>query len=526
MITYWNEKDKANGGSGGSGGGDARQLVQELAALDAQIQTMVTSVKSTLDKAVYGHDRPKRQIMKILSQWMTGEPQGYCLGFEGPPGLGKTTLAKYGLAKCLVDAQGNPRPFHLIAMGGSTHGSTLEGHEYTYAHSQWGKICDILMDSKCMNPIIYIDELDKISKSEYGKEIIGILTHVVDPTQNSGFQDKYFNGISLDLSKVLFVFSYNHPENIDSILLDRIHRVEFQGFNVHEKVVILKDYIMPEIMCNMGLQNSVEFESEETIQYLVETYTNEPGLRKIKEIVFDILAEINMECVGMIKNENMDIMLPFKITETWIDKKLHHYKKNRCMVATQDNDSSKCGQVHGLWANSLGQGGVIPVETSWFPAQTFLELKLTGLPGNVMQESMNVAKTVAWNMTPPSIQQQILLSKNAQGIHIHCPDGATSKEGPSAGAAIALALYSLWNHVQIPTTVAITGELTLQGRITAIGGLEAKITGGIKAGIRRFIIPKANHEDWLEIVRKEHPQVSEIVVTEVNNIQELLDMML
>jgi len=389
-----------------------------------------------------------------------------------------------------------------------------------------------------MNPIIYIDELDKISKSEYGKEIIGILTHVVDPTQNSGFQDKYFNGISLDLSKVLFVFSYNHPENIDSILLDRIHRVEFQGFNVHEKAVILKDYIMPEIMCNMGLQNSVEFESEETIQYLVETYTHEPGLRKIKEIVFDILAEINMECVGMIKNVNSDMTtmttmtttmtMPFKITETWIDKKLHHYKKNRCMVviAAQDDDSPKYGQVHGLWANALGQGGVIPIETSWFPGQTFLELKLTGLPGNVMQESMNVAKTVAWNMTPPDIQQQLLLSKNAQGIHIHCPDGATAKEGPSAGAAIALALYSLWNHVQIPTTVAITGELTLQGRITAIGGLEAKITGGIKAGIRRFIIPKANHEDWLEIVTKEHLQISEIVVTEVNTIQELLDIML
>ena len=133
---------------------------------------------------------------------------GYCLGFEGPPGTGKTSLAKKGISQCLVD-NGNTRPFAFIALGGSSNGSTLEGHNYTYVGSTYGKIVEILIETQCMNPIIYIDELDKISKTENGKELIGILTHMTDPSQNEQFSDKYFSGINIDLSKVLFIFSYN-----------------------------------------------------------------------------------------------------------------------------------------------------------------------------------------------------------------------------------------------------------------------------------------------------------------------------
>ena len=163
--------------------------------------------------------------------------KGYCIGFEGPPGTGKTSLAKKGIANCLKDTDGNSRPFAFIPIGGSSNGSVLEGHSYTYVGSTWGKIVDVLMETKCMNPIIYIDELDKISRTESGREIIGILTHLTDSSQNDEFFDKYFSGIKIDLSKVLFIFSYNNFNNIDPILADRIHRVQFNNLTKMTKYI-------------------------------------------------------------------------------------------------------------------------------------------------------------------------------------------------------------------------------------------------------------------------------------------------
>ena len=185
--------------------------VDNIIARRQTITSYLDGVKSTLDDAVHGHDAAKRQIQRVIGQWINGEHGGYCFGFEGPPGLGKTSLAKRGLAKCLTDNDESSRPFAFIAMGGSSNGSFLQGHSYTYVGSTWGKIVDILMDSKCMNPIIFIDELDKVSNTEHGKELIGILTHLIDGSQNDGFQDRYFSGIPIDLSKALFIFSYNDP---------------------------------------------------------------------------------------------------------------------------------------------------------------------------------------------------------------------------------------------------------------------------------------------------------------------------
>ena len=175
-------------------------------------------VKLSLDTSVYGHETAKKQISRIIGQWINGEQDGYCFGFEGPPGIGKTSIAKFGLANCLKDDQGNSRPFSMIQMGGDCQGSTLVGHSYTYVGSNWGNVVQILIDTKCMNPIIFIDEVDKVSNTEHGRELIGILTHLLDPTQNDSFQDKYFAGINIDVSRALFVLSYNSPEAIDRIL--------------------------------------------------------------------------------------------------------------------------------------------------------------------------------------------------------------------------------------------------------------------------------------------------------------------
>lgn len=470
-------------------------IKNEINCLGSQIK----EIENALDESVYGHTHAKNQIMKIICQWITGEQKGYCFGFEGAPGVGKTSLAKKGLSNCLTDTDGSKRPFSFIALGGSCNGSTLEGHGFTYVNSSWGRIVDILMDSKCMNPIIYIDELDKVSKSEHGKEIIGILTHLIDYTQNDGFQDKYFSGIDIDLSKALIIFSYNDPSQIDRILLDRIHRIKFDNLTTEEKIVIVNKYIIPEINKKMGFSNIIEL-NEDIIINIINLYTMEPGVRKLKELLFDLYGEINIELL----KTNSDIgMLPIKITMEDIENKYlkKYYKVREKMVQTD----SRSGVINGLWANVLGKGGIIQIEVSFCPSNAILDLKLTGMQGDVMKESMNVSKTVAWNLTTDAIKKKLYKEQEdnkSKGIHIHCPEGGVSKDGPSAGTAITLAIYSVLNNLKIRCDVAITGEIDLIGNVTAIGGLEDKILGGIRAGVKKFIFPKENEREYNEFCKK------------------------
>ena len=170
------------------------------------VEKSITKYKRCLNESVHGHKNAKRQVERIIGQWISGEQKGYCFGFEGPPGVGKTSLAKHGLSQCLKDEDGNPRPFAFIALGGSCNGSTISGHNYTYVGINMGKNSGYINGKKCMNPIIFIDELDKVSKTEHGKEIIGILTHLIDTTQNDKFEDKYFSGVSLDLKSIIYIF--------------------------------------------------------------------------------------------------------------------------------------------------------------------------------------------------------------------------------------------------------------------------------------------------------------------------------
>ena len=396
------------------------------------IDNSLKNILKTLDDSIYGHNNAKNQIFKIISQWVNGEQSGYCFGFEGSPGIGKTSLAKKGLSKCLIDDNNNNRPFAFIAIGGSSNGSTLEGHSYTYVNSTWGRIVDILMETKCMNPIIYIDELDKVSKTEHGKEIIGILTHLIDYTQNNSFQDKYFSGIDLDVSKALFIFSYNDPDQIDPILLDRIHRIKFDNLSTDDKIVIVKNYILPNINEKMGFSNTVVL-NDDIIEYIIEIYTLEPGVRKLKEIIFDLYGEINIE---LLKIDTKIIQLPIIVTKHDIENKyLKNYIKINEKKIHKDN---KIGVINGLWANSLGKGGIVTIESIFFPSSTFLDFKLTGQQGDVMKESMNVAKNLAWSLTETHIKTKLIENFQktlCQGIHVNCQEGSISKDGPSAGAA-------------------------------------------------------------------------------------------
>ena len=472
-----------------------KKFLNEISHSCKDIKENISLITHNLEMAIHGHHTAKRQIERIIAQWISGNNQGYCLGFEGPPGIGKTSLAKKGIANCLKDDNDCPRPFSFIALGGSSNASTIDGHNYTYVGSTWGKIVDILMESKCMNPIIFIDELDKVSKSEQGKEIIGVLTHLTDYTQNDSFQDKYFSGINLDLSKVLFIFSYNDVNNIDKILLDRIHRIKFDYMTTDDKVIIVEKYIFPELCKRVGLVNRLNI-SHETIIYIIETYTAEPGVRKLKELIFEIVGEIN---VSALKNEH-EIVFPFTITIDEISTKFlkHHHKINKVNIHTE----SCVGCINGMWANSCAQGGILPIQVTYFPSNTPYDFKLTGMQGDVMKESMNVAKSLAFKLLKDldNIDYSEELCKKA--IHVHCPDGATPKDGPSAGTAITLAIYSLLSNKKIKNTIAITGEITLFGEITQIGGLDLKILGAYKANVKTVFFPQDNTCDYDKFIEK------------------------
>ena len=435
-----------------------------------------------------------------------------------------TSLAKKGIANCLKDVNGDIRPFAFIAIGGASNSSTLDGHNYTYVGSTWGRIVDILMETKCMNPIIFIDELDKISRTEHGKEITGILTHLIDSTQNDCYQDKYFNGIDLDLSKALFIFSYNDPDEIDRILLDRIHRVKFDHLTLDDKIIITEKYILPEIYKKIGLENIIEFENG-VIEELINTYTCESGVRKLKELIFEIISEINL----LILKNNEEFELPIKITMDQVKNK--YLKEKRPIKIVTINNKAKVGVINGLWANSLGKGGILHIETYLQISSNFLDLKLTGLQGDVMKESMSVAKTLAWSMLTKERMAEIFKEveeTKLQGLHIHVPEGGTKKDGPSAGTAITVAIYSLLTGKKIKNNIAITGEICLQGKVGAIGGLDLKILGGINAGVTCFIYPKDNNKDFLMFYEKykNKDYIKNIEFIEVEEIQEVINLVL
>jgi ATP-dependent Lon protease len=384
----------------------------------------------------------------------------------------------------------------MIQLGGDANGSTLIGHSYTYVGSTWGSIVQILIDSKCMNPIIFIDEVDKVSKTEHGKEIIGILTHLLDPAQNDIFQDKYFAGIELDLSKALFVLSYNDETLIDRILLDRIHRIKFDGLSLEDKIVIAKRYVLPEIYGKMGLSNIIEFPYE-VLKFVINEYTCEAGVRKMTQVLTEIVGEINL---SVLKRENVNASIPIVISVEDIQTK--YFKDKSVPVKYKIHSESKVGVINALWANQMKQGGVLPLQISYLPSSKFLDLKLTGSLGDVMKESISVSLTNAWNLT--SLERQIELQEkySKQGLHIHCPSISTPKDGPSATTAFTIAIYSLLNDRKIKNYFGITGETSFDYVLTQIGGLEEKIIHSIPAGIKEFIFPKENLSDFNRMMEK------------------------
>lgn len=287
-----------------------------------ECQSYMEKSKQILDDAVYGLNDAKMQIMQLIGQWISNpKAVGTAIAIKGPMGTGKTTLVKEGISKILN------RDFAFIALGGATDSSFLEGHSYTYEGSTWGKIVDILVKTKSMNPVIYFDELDKISETPKGEEIAGILTHLTDTTQNSQYHDKYFAEIDFDLSKCLFIFSYNDESRVNPILLDRMYKIQTQGYEKKDKRVISKNYLIPKIVEQVNFKKEDIIIPDETIDYLVETYTEkEKGVRNLKRCLEIIYTKLNLYRLmkpdsKLFENETaINVEFPFTVTQEVVKK--------------------------------------------------------------------------------------------------------------------------------------------------------------------------------------------------------------
>ena len=494
-------------------------------------------VNGVLDECVYGHNSTKKQIKCIISQWLSGGFKlGVVIGIQGPPGVGKTTMIKGALSKCLIDfvdydlenempyitqqdentiKNSKSRPFCFTSLGGTTNGSTLSGHNITYHGATSGDIVKNLKNANIMNPILYFDELDKISNTEHGHEISSVLTHITDPAQNSHFTDRYFAEVKIDLSKAIIVFSYNDTKKIDRILLDRIQEIRLNPIKSKEKLVICRKFIIPEVCSQLGYNPDDVNISDVELNSIINEYTMEAGVRKLKEKLFEVFRIRHLEVI-----ENPNSKLNNTISSKFISDTFGDYPK---ITHKKIKSSNIIGCINGLYASASGLGGITPIQVKQIYSKDLMGINITGSVEKVMEESVKVAKTVAWNLLTREQQDTVIKEWDSRGFHVHFPDGSTPKDGPSGGTAITCALYSLLIGCPIKNNVAITGEIDLDGNVTEIGGLDAKLNGAKKAGIKLALIPKENHREF-EIVKKNNPELIDknFKVYEISHVNDAL----
>ncbi|MCK5073147.1 MAG: endopeptidase La [Bacteriovoracaceae bacterium] len=440
----------------------------------------VNHCRGVLDRDHYGLNDVKDRIVEYLAVrnlLEEGEGKGTILCLVGPPGVGKTSVGR-----SLAEALG--RNFARISLGGVRDEAEIRGHRRTYVGAMPGKIINAIKRAKSSNPLILLDEIDKMS-SDFRGDPASAMLEVLDPEQNKNFVDHYIE-VEYDLSRVMFIMTANDIHRIPSPLKDRMEIITLPGYTPYEKLQIGKNYLLRKAVLNNGLKKFGFKMNDKAITGIIKGYTKEAGVRELERLMNTVARKIATDIVTKEIAEGRE----YKI----IPKHLKKYLGPSKFEDKDIEDEAQVGLVNGLAWTSVG-GELLHIEVVTFPGKG--NLSITGKLGEVMQESAKAALSYV-----RSISDRLGVDPKwyaEHDIHIHVPEGATPKDGPSAGVTIVTALTSAITGLKVYPDVAMTGEVTVRGRVLPIGGLKEKLLAARQAGVKTVLIPKKNVKDLIEI---------------------------
>jgi len=429
--------------------------------------------------------------------------KGPILLFVGPPGTGKTSLGQ-SIAKALN------RPFQRISLGGVRDEAEIRGHRRTYVGSGPGLIIQAMRKAERPDPVILLDEIDKIGQSNFHGDPGAALLEVLDPEQNHTFNDHYLN-VPYDLSQVLFICTSNSLETISAPLLDRCEVVHLSGYTYDEKMHIARRFLLPKQLAANGLSAEHLELTEPALLHIATMYTREAGVRSLERAIGSVVRYKAVEWAehidGFVASSSSTVVidgnsLPTSPPSTYNKVVEEHELEKILGIARWDGEErereERRGVVYGLVVTGMGEGGILPVESIALPGSG--KLKLTGSLGDVIKESAELAlswvKMHAYQLGITNTRSQDPLQvPNPIDLHLHLPSGAVKKDGPSAGIAITCAFVSLLTGACVPSNVAMTGEITLRGRVGPVGGIKEKVLGAHRAHVQKVILPWANRKD-------------------------------
>lgn len=451
----------------------------------------ISKAKEVLDKEHFGLKKVKKRIIEEIAVMNLNKKQsGSILLFVGPPGTGKTSVAS-SIAKALN------RKYVRISLGGIRDEAEIRGHRRTYLGALPGRIMSGIEKSGVSNPVIVLDEVDKLITS-YDGDPASALLEVLDPEQNNTFTDHYLN-VPYDLSDTLFICTANSIDKIPEPLLNRMEVIEFSGYTPIEKEQIAKEYLIPESMKKIGLTKKQIGFTSSGIKNIIKDYTMESGVRGLKRIIEHLCRE---SALKIVTGEENKIEITNKNYSEYIDiHKIHHDEVGK---------STNSGIITGLAWTSAG-GEILFIESSMTKGKG--KLTITGQLGDVMKESIQIAISLIKNIYPEYVKKI-----TESDIHIHVPEGAVPKDGPSAGITITTALASLLTNKKVSGNIAMTGEVSLRGNVMPIGGLKEKLMAAERAGVKKAFIPKDNIEDLKDIPEEIKEKIEVIPVTTVKEV--------
>ncbi len=451
----------------------------------------LTHAEEVLDADHYGLKKVKERILQQLAVMsLRKEQSGSILLFVGAPGTGKTSIGQ-SIAKALG------REYVRISLGGIRDEAEIRGHRRTYIGAMPGRIMEGMKRSGVSNPVVVLDEVDKLGK-EFGGDPASALLEVLDPEQNFSFTDHYMN-VPYDLSNVFFICTANQVDTIPEPLLNRMEIIEFPGYSELEKESIAKKHLIPKAYETMGVKKSQLRISDPAVRKIIAEYTMESGVRGLKKRIEGVCRHA---AVRLVKGEKKLSVTPANLKEFVDGRGLHRDKVEKKTVP---------GIVTGLAWTSAG-GEILYIETKKVAGSG--QVIITGQLGDVMKESVSIALSLVKERLPKETED---LAK--YDLHIHVPEGAVPKDGPSAGITITTALYSLFTGKKVAPTLAMTGEVSLRGNVMPIGGLPEKLMAAVRAGVKTVYIPKQNVED-LEDVPEEVKKA--LTITPVETVEDVL----